>query len=783
MSPDKSPQNLFNEALERQDAAERTRFLDDACGADAALRERVERLLRAHDEAGGFFSQPSKAPPPAGTIIIPPAEKPGDRIGRYKLLQQLGEGGCGVVYMAEQEEPVRRRVALKVIKLGMDTKQVIARFEAERQALALMDHPNIARVLDAGATDSGRPFFVMELVRGQKITEFCDQKQLSTRERLDLFLKVCSAVQHAHQKGVIHRDVKPSNILVTNVDGVAVPKVIDFGIAKATNNQPLTDKTLFTAFEQFIGTPAYMSPEQAELSGVDIDTRTDIYSLGVVLYELLTGGTPFDQKELLAAGLDEMRRTIREKEPPRPSNRLSTLAAEVLTTTALHRHTEPPKLIHAVRGDLDWIVMKCLEKDRARRYETANALAMDIRRHLDSQPVLARPPSRWYEFQRTVRRHKVGFAATAALILVLAVGVLASTWQAVRATRAEKLANDRLAEAEAISSFMTEVIQSPDPTRDGRTIQVVELLDRAAHKLETDLAGQPEQKAKLQARLGKTHYSLGLYREAIPLQGKSRDYYLANFGPEHTNTLNAMHNLANSYAGAGRREEALKMHEEVLALRRKVNGPEHPDTLAAMHNLANSYDEAGRRGEARKLQEEVLKLRLKVSGPEHPDTLSAMHNLANSYAEAGRRDEALKMREEVLTLRGKVNGPEHPETLNAMINLANSYADAGREDEALKMREEALTLCRKVNGPTHRDTLNAMTELANSYRVAGRIENAITLEEESLRLKRQHLSAGHSWTIESIENLAAWYEEADRKAEAEALRKEAAEFKAKVHNK
>jgi serine/threonine protein kinase len=783
MSPDKSPQNLFNEALERQDAAERTRFLDDACGADAALRERVERLLRAHDEAGGFFSQPSKAPPPAGTIIVPPAEKPGDRIGRYKLLQQLGEGGCGVVYLAEQEEPVRRRVALKVIKLGMDTKQVIARFEAERQALALMDHPNIARVLDAGATDSGRPFFVMELVRGQKITEFCDQKQLSTRERLDLFLKVCSAVQHAHQKGVIHRDVKPSNILVTNVDGVAVPKVIDFGIAKATNNQPLTDKTLFTAFEQFIGTPAYMSPEQAELSGVDIDTRTDIYSLGVVLYELLTGTPPFDQKELLAAGLDEMRRTIREKEPPRPSNRLNTMAAEALTTTARYRHTEAPKLIPLVRGDLDWIVMKCLEKDRARRYETANALAADIRRHLENEPVVARPPSRLYEFQRTVRRHKVGFAATAALILVLAVGVLASTWQAVRATRAEKLANDRLAEAEAISSFMTEVIQSPDPTRDGRTIQVVELLDRAAHKLETDLAGQPEQKAKLQARLGKTYYSLGLYREAIPLQEKSRDYYLANFGPEHTNTLNAMHNLANSCAGAGRCEEALKMHEEVLALRRKVNGPEHPDTLAAMHNLANSYEEAGRRVEARKLQEEVLKLRLKVSGPEHPDTLSAMHNLANSYAEAGRRDEALKMREEVLTLRGKVNGPEHPETLNAMINLANSYADAGREDDALKMREEALTLCRKVNGPTHRDTLNAMTELANSYRVVGRIENAITLEEESLRLKRQHLSAGHSWTIESIENLAAWYEEADRKAQPEALRKEAAELKAKVHNK
>jgi eukaryotic-like serine/threonine-protein kinase len=402
---------------------ERAGYLAQACGQDASLRQRVEALLQASDEAGDFLEAPPPAAGPGPTLVVsaPVTEKPGDIIGRYKIREKLGEGGCGVVYVAEQAEPVRRRVALKIIKLGMDTRSVIARFEAERQALAMMDHPNIARVLDAGTTETGRPYFVMELVRGIRITEYCDQNNLNTTHRLNLCIQVCHAIQHAHQKGVIHRDIKPSNILVTLHDGVPVPKVIDFGIAKATEGR-LTDLTVYTELHQFIGTPAYMSPEQAEMSGLDIDTRSDIYSLGVLLYELLTGRTPFDAQELVKSGLDQMRRTIREEEPPRPSTRLSTMLGADLTAVAKRHGAEAPKLVHFIRGDLDWIVMKALEKDRTRRYETASALAMDVQRFLRNEPVEARPPSSVYRFQKLVRRNKTVFIAAVAVTVALLLG-------------------------------------------------------------------------------------------------------------------------------------------------------------------------------------------------------------------------------------------------------------------------------------------------------------------------------------------------------------------------
>ena len=431
-----SLREIYLQASDKAAPEERAAFLAEVCGKNSSLRSRVEALLE-RDPEDDFLENP--AVDLDETQEDPVTERPGVQIGRYKLLEKLGQGGFGAVWAAEQKEPIRRRVALKIIKLGMDTSQVVARFEAERQALALMDHPNIARVLDAGATDNGRPYFVMELVKGISVTKYCDQERLTTKERLDLFIKISHAVQHAHQKGLIHRDIKPSNIMVTLHDGVPVPKVIDFGIAKATQ-QELTEKTIYTQYSQFIGTPAYMSPEQAEMSGLDIDTRSDIYSLGVLLYELLTGATPFDSKELAASGIDEMRRIIREKEPQKPSTRVVTLQNELRTTTARQRSSDVPRLINLLRGDLDWIVMKCLEKDRTRRYDTANGLAMDLKRHLENAPVTARPPSALYRFQKAWKRNKVVYTAAMVAAVAVLTGLVVSIWQSAVAIEARRTA-------------------------------------------------------------------------------------------------------------------------------------------------------------------------------------------------------------------------------------------------------------------------------------------------------------------------------------------------------
>jgi serine/threonine protein kinase/tetratricopeptide (TPR) repeat protein len=452
--------SLFEAASEFTDPAQRSAFLNRECGGNTALLRKIEKLASASDRAEGFFAGAIPSPTSiaaalqlrettfAGNLTIAEPAAIGATVGSYKLVEKIGEGGCGIVYLAEQTVPVRRRVALKVIKLGMDTRSVIARFEAERQALAMMEHPNIARVLDAGATGNGRPYFVMELVSGTRITDYCDQNRLPVSERLRLFIQSCHAIQHAHQKGIIHRDIKPSNILVAVQDGEPVPKVIDFGIAKATEER-LTDKTLFTAYAQLVGTPAYMSPEQVALGGMDLDTRSDIYSLGVLLYELLAGKTPFDTRELMKSGVDEMRRTLREREPCRPSARLHTLGGDELTRTAGHRHIEPPQLFSQLRGDLDWIVMKALEKDRTRRYETADALATDVQRYLDNEPILARPPSRWYQFRKLVRRNRIVVLSGAAVAAALLAGTVVSTSLYLKERAAERMQAEMRDQAEA----------------------------------------------------------------------------------------------------------------------------------------------------------------------------------------------------------------------------------------------------------------------------------------------------------------------------------------------
>jgi serine/threonine protein kinase/tetratricopeptide (TPR) repeat protein len=685
----------------------------------------------------------------------PVAEQVGALVGPYRLLEQIGEGGFGLVFVAEQQKPVKRRVALKLIKPGMDTRDVIARFEAERQALALMDHPNIARVLDAGATDSGRPYFVMELVHGIPITDYCDRNLLTPRERLELFVSVCQAVQHAHQKGIIHRDLKPSNVLVTAQDGKPVVKVIDFGVAKALHQQ-LTDKTIYTRFAQMVGTPLYMSPEQAEMTGLDIDTRSDIYSLGVLLYELLTGTTPFDKKRVAKAAYDELIRMIREEDPPKPSTRLSQ-ATQSLPAIAAQRKTEPARLSKMFRGDLDWITMKALEKDRTRRYESASGLAADVLRYLHDEPVTACPPSSGYRLRKFARKHRTGLAMAAIAALLLLAGLVSSTWQAIRATRAEeatrqalaaeaeqrRLAEQREAEARAVLNFVDQRVFAAARPEGlggglGREVTLRKAVESAVPYLAASFRDQPLVEARLRTTLGTSLLYLGEAKLAAEHLEIARELYAKGLGPDHPDTLSSMNSLAESYADLGRNADALKLREETLALCKARLGPDHRETLASMEGLASSYADVGRHTDALRLREETLALQKAKRGVDDPDTLHSMIYLAISYTDVGRNADALKLCEEALALQKARLGPDHPDTLTSMDNLATSYATLGRHADALKLREETLALRKGKLGPEHPKTLRSMTTLAVSYALAGRHQDALRLLEErqSLQARR-----------------------------------------------
>ena len=729
-------------------AGERAAYLDRVCLHDAALRRQLEQLLEAHDHNDGFMNGPV-AQESSKTVVLtlPPAEKAGDRIGRYKLMEQIGEGGCGVVYVAEQEQPVRRRVALKVIKLGMDTRQVMARFEAERQALALMDHPNIARVLDAGATDTGRPFFVMELVRGIKITDYCDENKLSTPDRLGLFVQVCRAIQHAHQKGIIHRDIKPSNILVTVNDGKPVPKVIDFGIAKATQGR-LTEQTVYTAFEQFIGTPAYMSPEQAVMTSLDIDTRSDIYSLGVLLYELLTGRTPFDPTELMQAGLDAMRQTIREREPLRPSTKLNGLTSDELTTAAKRRASDPPRLINLLRGDLDWIVMKALEKDRTRRYEAANGLAMDIERHLKNEPVEARPPSKIYRFQKLVRRNKLGFVAALALALALLLGAVVSSSQAIRATRAEAASVHAQKLAEAINKFLTEDLlyqATPDANASEKNVTLKEVIEKAARKLDHDaqIASEPEVEAFLRLAVGNTYFKLGILDEAERHIRRALALRRASLGPRHAQTLAAQETLAWLLVGGLRKfAEGETLSRDTWQTRRQVLGPEHRDTLDSMDTHATSLDHQRKFEQAEEIYRECLVLRGKVLGTNHSDFLVTLGNLGQLLAERGKLAEGERLVREVIDRRTRAGLGDTTDTFASINNLAVILLMGDRPDEAERVLADAQRRATKRFGPENPiSTLHLQRALARALAEQGRFEEAEALAAQTLAIHRRVASS------------------------------------------
>ena len=660
--------------------------------------------------------------PPARPTEMNAADlRGGDRVAHYKILEPLGEGGFAVVYLADQEKPVRRRVALKIIKLGMDTKQVIARFEVERQALAMMDHPNIAKVFDAGATETGRPYFVMELVKGIPITEYCDKNNLSTKDRLDLFMPICHAIQHAHHKGIIHRDIKPSNVMLTLHDGKPVPKVIDFGIAKATDHR-LTEKTLFTEYRQLIGTPAYMSPEQAEMSGLDIDTRSDIYSLGVLLYELLTGTTPFDSNMLRQAGYGEIQRIIREVEPPKPSTRLSSLATEPgaqatgsapsrsgsssLAEIAKHRRTDPSALSRLIRGDLDWIVMKALEKDRTRRYETAKELAKDVEHHLANEPVLAGPPGAIYRFKKLTLRHKVPLAFVTVLFLLVTVfgvwmSILYSQAQSslARAQEAEAKTAKEAETTKQVSDFLVGMLRVSDPgEKKGNSITARELLDRAVERIRHQLKDQPEVQVRLMETAAEVYRNLGLRDASVPLMKSALETRRQHLGDDHTDTIGSMHNYGVLLWERGKHQEAEPLLREAFEARRRVLGPDNPRTLVSLNMLGTVLEAEGKIGEAEATFRKSLELHRSALGDEHQQTLETLRRLSGSLLGQDKLAEGGKLMKRTLETCRRVHGDDHNLTIYMLGDVADVLVHQGKVEEARPYVVEMLPKWRRILG-------------------------------------------------------------------------------------
>ncbi len=713
-------------------------------------------------------------------------------VGHYKILETLGEGGMGTVYLAEQTEPVHRKVALKLIKLGMDTKQVIARFESERQALAMMDHPHVAKMFDADASEQGRPYFVMEYVPGIPITNYCDKHRLTTKERLTLFMQVCQAIQHAHQKGIIHRDIKPNNVLVSVKDDQPVPKVIDFGIAKATQ-QKLTDKTLYTEMGQLVGTPAYMSPEQADLTALDIDTRSDIYSLGVMLYELLAGSMPFEPSALRQAAFGEIQRIIREEEPPKPSTRLSSLGDES-GAVAGKRRTTRAALGKQLHGDLDWITMKALEKDRTRRYATATEFAADIQRHLCNEPVHASPPSVTYRLRKFVRRNRRGVIAAGLVFATLLAGMAGTIWQADKAMRerdravlAEQLqsrererAETARDEANAVTTFLTDTLASVDPEKQGKDVSLREVLDLAAEKIGETFADKPLIEARLRNTIGWTYKNLGLYGKAESHLADAAAIYTREFGKQDRRTLSAASNLAGVIGDRGRFEASEAYLRSNVEIQRRVLGEEHPNTLSSMNNLANAIADQGKYAEAEALYRKTLEILRRVLGEEHLSTLGSINNLANALSDQGKYAEAEALHRKTLEIMRRVLGEEHPDTLASMNNLALALSGQDKDAEAEALHRKTLKIQRRVLGLEHPSTLSSMNNLALALSDQGKYAEAEALYHKTLEIQRRVLGGEHPGTLGSMNGLANNLSREGKYAKAEALHRKTLEIMRRV---
>jgi eukaryotic-like serine/threonine-protein kinase len=675
-------------------------------------------------------------PPKGGEVAARPALVAGrDRIGAYRILENLGEGGMGIVYLAEQERPIRRQVALKLIKPGMDSGQVLARFDSERQALAMMSHPNIARVFDAGVSDEGRPYFVMEYVAGIAITDYCDQQKLSIRERLNLVIQACEALQHAHQKGLIHRDLKPSNLLVCRENDKPTVKVIDFGVAKATN-QKLTERTLYTELGVAIGTPDYMSPEQAGATALDVDTRADIYSLGVVLYELLVGMLPFDPKELRRVADAEMLRIIREVEPPRPSTRILSLGATG-HDVARRRMTDLPTLTRLLSGELEWIALKALEKDPGRRYSTASELAADVRRYLGGEAILARPQTVWYRSRKFMRRHRLPVAAAAAVLLALVAGLVVSLSLYVQAAQARDRARLEADKAGAINDFLQETMGAPEPGKQGRQVLVVDVLTRAADKVDASFAHQPDVRVALHRTIGGVLAHLGMMQEGEQELLKVLEYDRRTLGEEARDTIETTMRLGRLHWEAHRYEEAIREFTTSLEHARRAFGPEDTDTIDSMHLLGNVDNLAGRQKEAEPLILEALRLHEKVDGPEHFLTATNHMSLAELYSYSQRLDQAeAEWRRAIDILMQRVGGA-HWLTLRSQGELADVYLHEGRLDLAEPLARSTLETCRRELGEMHTQTGVASGVMASVDVERGNFAEAERIVREQVARHRQ----------------------------------------------